>query len=411
MSVEPEIPPLAPGRKVLKRKNGRKDVYWVAAESAVKAGYRPKTVRLFDDPGDPVAPLATVLKCQVFQAEMLEWVAGMATSRNMAPAGTISWLIDLYLTDEDSPYRSIRQSSQPSYLRSLAIIKETVGDRRIDRVTGKDVRHWFKRWGRANDKGKLKHHYRAYSCIQLLRIIVYFGKETRDRATIELAQTIRGMRFNQPKGRSQKITKMQVISLIAGAHEMQMPSMALAISLQYGCSLRQKDVIGEWINEGGKQHWSSGLIWGQHIKKDWTLNKPTSKSNFEEIAEFDLNLIPLVMAELVRIPLEKRIGPVIRNETTGLPYRQNEFSRRFRRIAREVKIPDNIWNMDIRAGAITDALNKGAQPADVMKAATHKTLNMNLHYDRERLDKTDRVSKARFGRSNEENDENDENDY
>jgi hypothetical protein len=194
-----------------------------------------------------------------------------------------------------------------------------------------------------------------------------------------------------------------VTSFIEGAHAVQMPSMALAVALQFACSLRQKDVIGEWIDEEGKRRWVTGLVWGQHIKNDWTLVKPTSKSNFEEIAEFDLNLIPLVMAELLCIPRESRIGAVILNETTRSPYLQREFARRFRNIARKVGIPDEIWNMDARAGAITDALDNGAEPADVMKAATHRHLSTSLIYDRDRLEKTNRVSKARFGISGDKN--------
>jgi hypothetical protein len=86
---------------------------------------------------------------------MLEWVAAWTLSPAMAPASTIAWLVDLYQLDEDSPYRDVRQSTRPGYDKSLAIIKETVGERRIDRVTGKDVRHWYRHWGRANDKDEL----------------------------------------------------------------------------------------------------------------------------------------------------------------------------------------------------------------------------------------------------------------
>jgi hypothetical protein len=91
----------------------------------------------------------------------------------------------------------------------------------------------------------------------------------------------------------------------------------LALALQFGCALRQKDVIGEWVKAHGGEHWTSGLLWGEHVKADWTLEKPTSKSNFSEVAEFDLRLFPTVMEELQRVPATSRIGPVILDERTG----------------------------------------------------------------------------------------------
>ena len=63
------------------------------------------------------------------------------------------------------------------------------------------------------------------------------------------------------------------------------------------------------MGEGpGGEQWTSGLLWGEHVKADWRLEKPTSKSNFSEVAEFDLRLLPTVMEELPRTPATSRIG-------------------------------------------------------------------------------------------------------
>ena len=58
----------APGLKRMKRHNGRVDLYWVADEKLVKAGYLPKTVRLFGK--WPSAEVAS--RCAILQTEMLE---------------------------------------------------------------------------------------------------------------------------------------------------------------------------------------------------------------------------------------------------------------------------------------------------------------------------------------------------
>ena len=64
-------------------------------------------------------------------------------------------------------------------------------------------------------------------------------------------------------------------------------------------------------------------------------------------------------------------GPVILDERTGKPYRQCEFARRFREVAWAAGVPDTIWNMDARAGAVTDAYEKGAREVDAMDLGTH----------------------------------------
>jgi hypothetical protein len=108
------------------------------------------------------------------------------------------------------------------------------------------------------------------------------------------------------------------------------------------------------------------------------------------------------MAELVGVPVTSRIGPVILDELTGKPYRQREFARRFREVARAAEVPDSIWNMDARAGAVTDAYDRGARPTDAMDLGTHTQLATSRRYSRNRLGATSRVAVLRFGPKNEE---------
>ena len=80
---------------------------------------------------------------------------------------------------------------------------------------------------------------------------------------------------------------------IPAAHGAGFPCLALAVAIQFLCALRQKDVIGEWVPDPqGRLRWVWGLLWGEHVRPDWTLQKPTSKSNGNEVAEFDLKLLP-----------------------------------------------------------------------------------------------------------------------
>ena len=386
----------APGRKVMRRKNGRADAYWVASREAVAAGYAPKTVKLLDDPGADRAPPEVAARCRRYWAEMLEFVAGNARTVAMPPVGTLEWLCTLYQTDLESPYRDVRPITRQGYDKALKIISETVGKRRIADVSAKDVKRWHRAWGRADENGQLANPRRAYGCIQVLRIIVKYGKGLRNKDCRELSEILSEAEFSPPRPRKVALSEVQFRAFMGKAIEAGELGLARAVSLQFCCGLRQKDVIGEWV--AGR--WSIGLLWGEHVKADWRLEKPTSKSNFNEVAEFDLRLIPVVMQELQRTPQTGRIGPVVLDDRTGRPFRQREFAARFRVIARAAEIPDTIWNMDARAGAITDAYNKGAQPSDVMDMATHKQLSTNLGYKRGRTASTSRVTKLRFGGEN-----------
>ena len=131
----------------------------------MKAGYRPKTVPLNDDRGDVVATPEIAARCRALWAEMLEFMAGVERGPSGASIGTIAWVVDLYQTDQDSPYRRIRPATRPGYDRALAIVRSTVGERRIDTVTANDVRRWFKNWARAAEDGELANPRRAYWCL------------------------------------------------------------------------------------------------------------------------------------------------------------------------------------------------------------------------------------------------------
>jgi hypothetical protein len=51
-------------------------------------------------------------------------------------------------------------------------------------------------------------------------------------------------------------------------------------------------------------------------------------------------------------------------------------------VARKCGIPDNVWNMDSRSGAISEAIQAGAPIEFVRHAATHSDVSQTADYDR-----------------------------
>jgi hypothetical protein len=76
------------------------------------------------------------------------------------------------------------------------------------------------------------------------------------------------MRFKDRPPRRTVMTYEQVIAFIETAHELARPELALAQALQFEGTLRQIDVIGEWVSDPERPsgtRWANGLLW-QHFR-------------------------------------------------------------------------------------------------------------------------------------------------
>lgn len=383
-----------PGLRRMKRKTGRVDFYWICGEDAARKGYPVKTVAL---PSSWELPQLSA-RCVILQQELRQWLANRAPERTHAPAGTVSWLCRSFETDEASPFHELRPDTRRFYSKYAQQLVDMAGDQQLDDVTGSEVRRWYREWEKA--KGKRS----AYAGIQTLRRVVSYGCELRNTASFDLAKMLERMEFKAPRARKMRPTHEQITAVRAAAHEAGRPSIALAVALQFELGLRQKDVIGEWRRlKAGEQApgaitdngwiWDWGLTWN-HISARRLLQKPTSKSNGEEIAEHDLNLHPQILAELP----PRLVGPIVVDERSGLPWRASHFSHTFRKIARAAGWPDGLWNMDSRAGAVSEAFDAGADPVDVMRTATHTQMTTTMLYARGAVVQSSRVAELRAAR-------------
>jgi hypothetical protein len=216
------------------------------------------------------------------------------------------------------------------------------------------------------------------------------------------------MEFKQSKPRTTVLTFDYAVAIIAQAHAVGRPSIALAQALQFETALRQRDVIGEWEPAGeslpsgislsspnGKRdrRWVNGLTWSD-IGTDGVLRKTTTKTG--AVLEFHVGFCPLVEKEIERTPLEHRIGPMIINEKTGLPYTQNTFRTVWREVANAAGVPQHVWNMDSRAGSITEATDAGADLEKARHHAGHRNASMTARYSRKTLEKTAEVARLRI---------------
>ncbi|AJY47296.1 hypothetical protein TM49_19080 [Martelella endophytica] len=201
------------------------------------------------------------------------------------------------------------------------------------------------------------------------------------------------MRFEQPKGRSVAMTYDHCLAIIRASAAMGCPSIGFVEALKFETGLRRIDVIGEWMpgDAGQPFHWR-GLTAG-NISKDLILTIETSKTHVGVVR--DLTVLPLVVEAMKAYALPK-LGPVVINEETGKPYYDNRYTKRFARVRETAGVPQYVWSMDSRAGAVTETIAATGSIERARDLATHTTAKMTERYARSNgLEEARQVAEAR----------------
>jgi|HubBroStandDraft_1064217.scaffolds.fasta_scaffold08818_4 hypothetical protein len=298
-------------------------------------------------------------------------------------------LIHEYQHDPVSTYQKLRYHVRENHRTLLRRLVEAKGDIELSAIRARDIKAWHMEW---SDNGKKLSI--AHAFIAQLRTISGFGLTMLEEPECErLSLILHKLRFPHPQPRTERLTAAQAIAIRAKAHEMGLPSIALAQAFQFEGMFRQKDIIGELVpfSEPGESEirhnglkWLRGLRWSE-IDPNLILRHVTSKRQKE--IELDLKLAPMVMEELELLSCRSECGPIILREKTGLPWPAAEFRRKWRAVANAAGVPKSVKNMDSRAGAITEATEAGADIEHVKHAATHSDISMTQRYSRGATDK------------------------
>lgn len=284
----------------------------------------------------------------------------------------------------------------------LRVLAKAIGKRSLASIGLTDLLRWYDEAKRPKAEGKPERIRKAHGIIKMLRRLFAFGKSAEIAGSARLVSILEETRFKQPPRRRAKLERHHVEAFIPVALTAGRLSLAIGTAAQFETMMRQRDVIGEWqpigrSEDGGGivvrgRRWANGLTW-QDLQDDFVLRKHTTKTG--ALVAHDLKLCPLTFGLLSRIPGEKRVGPVIVDETAGRPYAEHAYSREWRRIARRAGIPDEIWNMDARAGAITEAEDAGADLDSIRSAAGHTQASTTSRYSRGPIGKSRGVATLR----------------
>lgn len=293
-------------------------------------------------------------------------------------------LSSIYTTDPLSDFHKLRWVTKQAYRNYIRRLDTDLGDRELGGetcLTIRDIKGAHAVWS-ADGKIPMGH-----GLVTMLRIVIGFGAGILENPDCQrIAGGLRSVKFPNGKKRSSFLTEAQVVAvcdraLIDGAR-----SIALAHTLQWWCSFRQKDIIGEWVpgNQDSRPSnvFIGGLKWvggitAEEINDNRVLTHRTSKKN--KVISIPLANCPLSAIEWDALP---KSGPLIIDPETGLPFRVWTFQRLWRKYADQAGVPRSIVNMDTRAGRITRLLADGVNPDDVRKLATHSQLSTTMGYSR-----------------------------
>lgn len=410
----------APGLVWKPRANGWAAT-WQARTDIVAKGYTKKTVKIWTGSEPSPVDVAHIgSMCRHLQFEMLAWSRGIEVPAEK-PAnfdGSLRSLINCYRTDKDSPYQNNRYHVRQSRDSMLRRIDKRHGIERISDIRWRTLLAWHKDW--SMDGHRLA---TGSAFIGQLRALFSFGALLEDPDCERLCGVMHKMRFAGTKARGVSVTAdhANVVRTAARDH-FGWDSIALGQAFQFECTLRQKDVIGEWVpvSEPGMsavirngEKWLRGIVW-QEIDEQLILRHVTSKK--QKMMQADLKLAPMVLEELTEMAggealivvdeVTKKVtvnrhllpasGPVMICDTNGLPWTGNEYRRKWRKVARHCGIGDEVWNMDSRSGAISEAIAAGAPMEFVRHAATHSDMGQTADYDRGQAEATAKVMKLRM---------------
>lgn len=138
--------------------------------------------------------------------------------------------------------------------------------------------------------------------------------------------------------------------------------------------------------------WANGLTWSD-LSGGTVFTKETTKTG--ALVSHDLSLCPMTLELLAKVPSAAKIGPLIVDENAGRPYAKDAYTREWRVIARAAGIPDEVWNIDARAGAITEAEDAGAELDEIRGAIGRTQASTTARCSRGAVGKSRKVAQLR----------------
>lgn len=368
-------------------------LYWKPTRKFVDNGFPKTPRRLPGRIGDGNDAMRAQL-AREYTREMLRWFED--AEPKIAP-GSWKHMIASYLTDEFSPFQDLKENTKAEYRRNMTRWEDAIGTAMVHDGTLPEIKSWQRAMvGNGRSPAYQKRQFTA------LRILIGYGVSIHFEGAREVEDVLRNIRIKGVRPRAVSPSEAQITAIIKAADEAEDFMFALGLSLQWWLTLRAVDVRGQWltgdasgIRKNGK-YWADGITWGMIDRDLKTLRKTPSKTEevLPEELVYDLLLVPDLRKRLSAIPNDRRFGPVI-VQGNGVPYSKRRWATLFARYRKAARVPEHIWCMDTRAGAINHAKRAGASHIELQHQANHAQASTTDRYIRERSASVNKVIQLR----------------
>lgn len=322
---------------VHKRVNSQDIFYWQPKKhyllngQLVKCPFKPKRLAKHTNDRIDAANEATKLNKQ-----LEKWRKGYEAI--VAEEGTVGWLIMQYRQDER--FKSLRNSTIALYNHLLPQINEVMGDLPIDKISRKAARAFCV---------SFRENPRKPSMIASMgRVLFNFARlmddNIKDNPFEELG-------ISKPKPRSAVWTHEMIDALCDKAHQLNAPSIALALQLGLDTAQRHGDIRAlAWTNYNGnsiKLRQSKTGVW------------------------VDIPVMRSLKATLDKVADKDKGMTILIDETTGKSYTRDRLCHRFREICDEAGIEKSIQFRDLRRTSVVRLAEHGCTNAEIAAISGH----------------------------------------
>ncbi|WP_428515123.1 recombinase [Roseovarius sp.] len=376
---------------------------WKCPKKYLDAGYHVRAVKV-GEPGHPddEHQHERALRCRQLTQELVRWWDNLDQPK--IQIGTWQYLIARYRSDQFSPIHEVKANTKHGYLQQLAKLETAIGHMPIQDLTYEQIKRTQKAM---EEKGRSASYIHRF--FNTLRRVARYGKALQIREAAAVAQTLGEMRFQVGAGRQVAPTREQIYQIVAAADAAGLPDFAVGILMQFEFTLRAVDVRGQWLEaderDGGiirnGRRWQDGLTWDMFDPDLKGFSKVISKTvkSLPDPYWFDLTPLPEIQSRLRLLRPEKPVGPVIVSmRVGGLPYTSSGWTQAWARMRKVAGLPKNIWMMDVRAAAVTEAKSLGVDPYALRDAAQHASVSTTNRYSRNRSDGANQIVQLRRNR-------------
>lgn len=370
----------APGRVV-----DRGTPWWRPHKGDIKAGYAFKGEKLKGD------ALEQAARCRVLTRDLIYWRNGQPKIQPFC----WGWAIARYKSDEFSGIHGVKSNTRKQYLWLMARWEDGIGGVMVKDTDFARLKMWQTLM--VNRGRSSSYIHRMFT---MLRTVANHGRLIEPTVFRDVCDILSAMKIEAPKPKQTAPTAEQVHAVIAAADAAGDAMFALGLSLQWWLAIRAVDVRGLYEDDRKANRWGDGLTWDMIDLDRKTIRKVESKTRRSDgrARVWDLSPLPDLVARIEAIPTDQRVGPVLRGHE-GMPFTKRHYADLFRQYADAAGVPKHVKAMDIRAAALNDALQHGANGLEVQHAAGHASFSTTERYIRSRDTSAQKVIQLRAAKT------------